>query len=103
MLIPTGKGHREFPGSLPGSGRSGVSPGARAFLIGSLGSLGAVMFLRALGAMMFLRALGALGALRAVVLGALGAVVLGALGAVTAAQIQAAGSNTLLQLLQFQI
>ena len=64
------------PGSLPGPRAfGGFPPGARAFL--TLGALAAVT---------------------------LGAVTLGALGAVAAeAEMQAAGSDTLLQFLQFQI
>jgi len=84
MLICSEKGYREFPAAFLGPRRSGVPPGAQAFL--TLGALGAT-----------------LGALAAVTLGALAAVTLGALGAVTAPQVQTAGSDTLLQFLQFQI
>jgi len=84
MLIRGEKGHREFPAAFLDPRRSGVSPNAWAFL--TLGTLAAT-----------------LGALAAVTLGALAAVTLGALGAVTAPQVQTAGSDTLLQFLQFQI
>jgi hypothetical protein len=89
MLIRSEKGHREFPAAFLDPRRSGVPPGAQAFL--TLGALAAVT----LGAV-------TVGALGAVIVRALGAVTLGALGAAAAA-IYAAGSDTLLQFLQFQI
>jgi hypothetical protein len=86
MLIRSEKGHREFPAAFLDPRRSGVPPGAQAFL--TLGALAAIT----------------LGALGAVTLGAvtLGAATLGALGAAAAAM-QTAGSDTLLQFLEFQI
>jgi hypothetical protein len=86
MLICSGKATGSSRQPSWTLGVRGFPPGAQAFL--TLGALAAVT----LGAV-------TVGALRAV---ALGAVILGALGAAAAA-IYAAGSDTLLQFLQFQI